>query len=453
MAEHSAKLRSLGVLGGGESGLGAAYLGYKKGLDVFLSDSASLGFTAREELKGLGISFEEGRHTLERLLACDIVVKSPGIPQEAPIVLALREQGTPIISEIEFAAYFTDAKMVCVTGSNGKTTTASLLYHMMKSAGLNVALGGNVGRSFAREVADGDYDYFVLELSSFQLEDMYDFRADIAILLNITPDHLDRYGHEMQRYVDAKMRITQNLTSDSCFIFCSDDAVTLGELKHIVLTAKELPFTQSEAIPQQGAWREADTMHFRLADHEEWCLAIEKLPLQGRHNVYNMMAVGLAGEFLNIRNEVIRRSLQSFVGIPHRLEFIREIGGVRYINDSKATNVNAAWYALESMTRPVVWIAGGTDKGNDYSFLHDLVKERVHTLICLGKENEKLKEAFGGLVTHFEETQSAKDAVELARRFARIGDAVLLSPACASFDLFKNYEDRGDQFKAAVLAL
>ncbi len=442
------------ILGGGESGAGAAVLAHKQGHSVFLSDTGRLRDKHREWLTGNGIKFEEGGpHTMDLLLMADEVVKSPGIPDNAPAVQALRERNIPIISEIEFAGRYNRAKTVCITGSNGKTTTTSLIYHMMQKAGLNVGLAGNIGDSFAYQVANCNYDYYVLELSSFQLDGIYEFKPDIAILLNITPDHLDRYDYQMQNYVNSKFRITRNLRADDCFIFCSDDEVTVAQLKQIVLRAQQLPFSQRTSEGQMG-WLAPDT-HTIVLDYMRQTLEIpvEQLSLKGKHNIYNSMAAGLAGQVLNIRKEVIREALSDFSGVEHRLEFVERINNVVYINDSKATNVNSAWYALESMNTPVVWIVGGTDKGNDYSELLELVHKKVKAIVCLGIDNSKIRAAFSPLGLPIFETQSAREAVAQSQALAAPGDTVLLSPCCASFDLFKNYEDRGRQFKTAVKEL
>lgn len=442
------------ILGGGESGAGAAVLAHKQGHSVFLSDTGRLRDKHREWLTGNGIKFEEGGpHTMDLLLMADEVVKSPGIPDNAPAVQALRERNIPIVSEIEFAGRYNRAKTVCITGSNGKTTTTSLIYHMMQKAGLNVGLAGNIGDSFAYQVANCNYDYYVLELSSFQLDGIYEFKPDIAILLNITPDHLDRYDYRMQNYVNSKFRITRNLRADDCFIFCSDDEVTVAQLKQIVLRAQQLPFSQRTSEGQMG-WLAPDT-HTIVLDYMRQTLEIpvEQLSLKGKHNIYNSMAAGLAGQVLNIRKEVIREALSDFSGVEHRLEFVERINNVVYINDSKATNVNSAWYALESMNTPVVWIVGGTDKGNDYSELLELVHKKVKAIVCLGIDNSKIRAAFSPLGLPIFETQSAREAVAQSQALAAPGDTVLLSPCCASFDLFKNYEDRGRQFKTAVKEL
>jgi UDP-N-acetylmuramoylalanine--D-glutamate ligase len=397
------------------------------------------------------VLYEEGVHTMEMILSADEIIKSPGIPDTAPVVQAVCEAQIPVISEIEFAARYTDAKKICITGSNGKTTTTSLIYYMMQQAGMNVGLAGNVGKSFALQVAEENYDYYVIELSSFQLEGMYRFKADIAILLNITPDHLDRYDYNFQKYADAKMRILQNMTKNEYFIFCSDDEITIRELENIVLAAQALPVSTDEK-QSPGAYLENDTLHIDFRN-DIFSMLVNDLSLKGRHNIYNSMAAGIAGHVLEIRKEFIRLALTTFPGVEHRLEKVLKIRDVEYINDSKATNINSAWYALESMKTPVVWIAGGTDKGNDYSQLLDLVREKVHALICLGKDNSKLVESFGSVVPQYVEAFSMADAVQAAYRLSKPGDTVLLSPACASFDLFNNYEDRGRQFKECVREL
>lgn len=439
------------VLGGGESGAGAAVLAKVQGFDIFLSDLSVIKPKYRSWLKEYAIAFEEGKHTEAEILSADEVIKSPGIPDNAEIVQKLREQGIPVISEIEFAGRFTNAYTVCITGSNGKTTTTSLIYHMLQKAGLNVGLAGNIGNSFAYQVATCRFDYYVIELSSFQLDGIVDFKPDIAILLNITPDHLDRYDYKMEHYVESKFRITRNLSDDDCFIFCSDDAVTVEQLKQIVLRAKQLPFSQ-EKKEQQTAWLENLNI---LIDYNnsDFAMSINDLSIKGKHNIYNSMAAGIAGHVLNIRKEVIRESLSSFQGVEHRLEEVLTIRGVRYINDSKATNINSTWYALESMNTPVIWIAGGIDKGNNYDELMGLVKEKVKAIICLGTDNSKLHRAFKDVVPKMVDVQSAHEAVSQAYKIAQKGDTVLLSPACASFDLFDNYEDRGNQFKEAVREL
>ena len=439
------------VLGGGESGAGSAVLAKVKGFDVFLSDSGMLKDEFKTLLQKYEIPFEEGKHTKELILNADEVIKSPGIPENAPLIVELKEKGTPIISEIEFAGRYDRAKKICITGSNGKTTTTSLIYFMLKNAGLNVGLAGNIGQSYAYQVATENYDYYVLELSSFQLDGMYDFKADIAILMNITPDHLDRYDYNMQNYINSKFRITRNMNGEDCFVFCADDPITVAELEKIVLKAQMLPFSQEKEV-EQGACVKGDTMQVSYKD-DDYVMYLRELALEGKHNLYNSMAAAIAAKAVNISNDLIRQSLMNFRGVEHRMEKILKIKDVLYINDSKATNVNSSWYALESMKTPVVWIAGGKDKGNDYEPLYEFVKEKVHTLICLGVDNKKLHECFADKVENIVDALSAKEAAELAYKFAKAGDTVLLSPACASFDLFKSYEDRGRQFKAAVREL
>ena len=394
------------------------------------------------------IPFEQGKHTEDLILNADEVIKSPGIPSTAPMVQKIVDKGIGVISEIEFAGRYDTAKKVCITGSNGKTTTTSLIYHLLKQAGMNVGLGGNIGKSYAYQVATENYDIYVLELSSFQLDNVYDFKADIAIITNITPDHLDRYGHNMENYVKAKFRITRNMSDDDCFIFCSDDDITIKHLDQIVLKAQKLPFTQKGEV-EQGAFVKEDRMIIRYKE-QECDMYLQELALGGRHNVYNSMAAAIAAKVIDIDNEAIRNGLASFQAVEHRLENVLSIKDVLYINDSKATNVDAAWYALECQKRPVVWIVGGTDKGNDYTSLLPLAKEKVKAMICMGLDNRKFHESFEGVVPEIYDVTSAQEAVNLAHEIAAPGDVVLLSPCCASFDLFKNYEDRGRQFKEAV---
>ncbi len=436
------------ILGGGESGTGSAILAKTKGFDVFLSDKGKIEQKYVDMLNEWGIPYEDGGHTESLILNADEVIKSPGIPQTAPIIRKLREQGTGIISEIEFAGRYDSAKKICITGSNGKTTTTSLIYYLLQQAGLNVGLGGNIGKSYAYQVATEHYDIYVLELSSFQLDNMYDFKADIAIITNITPDHLDRYDHKMENYVKAKFRITRNMDSNDCFIFCSDDEITINHLNQIVVKAKKLPFTQKTEV-EEGAFLKDDRMVVKYRN-EECDIFIKELALGGKHNVYNSMAAAIAGKVMDIDNDTIRQSLSTFQAVEHRLEKVLSIKDVLYINDSKATNVDAAWYALECQTRPVIWIVGGTDKGNDYSVLKDLAREKVKAIVCMGVDNRKIHEAFGDIVPVMHDAGSAKEAVGIAAGLAVAGDVVLLSPCCASFDLFKNYEDRGRQFKEAV---
>lgn len=441
------------ILGGGESGVGSAVLAKVKGYEVFLSDSGKLKPEYAETLRKWDIPFEEGGHSRELVLNADEVVKSPGIPSTAPMVEALEAQGTRIISEIEFAARYDNAKKICVTGSNGKTTTTSLIHYLLCEAGLDAGLGGNIGKSYAMQVATEKHEYYVLEISSFQLDNCYDFRPDIAVITNITPDHLDRYDHDIRKYAAAKFRLVRNLRPEDCFIFDSDDAITIENLSSIVLKARMLPFSQKTEIGQ-AAFVRGDSMVLRYED-EETEIYLQELALGGRHNLYNSMAAALAAKATGISNEVIRRSLKTFKPIEHRLEPVLSVGGVLYINDSKATNVDSAWYALECQTRPVVWIVGGTDKGNDYGVLEQLVREKVKAIVCLGVDNSKIHTAFEDIVgsSHICDCDSAEAAVNAAAGFAAKGDVVLLSPCCASFDLFSNYEDRGRQFKEAVRRL
>jgi len=441
------------VLGGGESGVGSAVLAKTKGFDVFLSDMGKIDEKYVKVLDEWKIPFEQEGHTEKDILNADEVIKSPGIPLTAPMVQKIADKGIHIISEIEFAGRYDKARKVCITGSNGKTTTTSLIYYLLQQAGLNVGLGGNIGKGYAYQVATEHFDYYVLELSSFQLDNMYDFKADIAIITNITPDHLDRYDHKMENYVKAKFRITRNMDENDCFIFCSDDEITINHLSQIVLRAQKLPFTQKEEV-KQGAFVKDDRMIVRVGDSE--CdMYLKELAVGGKHNVYNCMAAAIAGKVMDIDNETIRKSLSTFQAVEHRLEKVLSVGNVLYINDSKATNVDAAWYALECQAQPVVWIVGGKDKGNDYSVLKDLVREKVKAIVCLGIDNKKIYDSFAGIVGegNFVETRSAEDAVKAASQYAKAGDIVLLSPCCASFDLFKSYEDRGRQFKDAVRKL
>ena len=438
------------VLGGAESGVGAAVLAKVKGFDVFLSDKGKIAEHYADTLKEWGIPYEEGQHSEELILNADEVVKSPGIPTAAPMVQKLMEQGTPILSEIEFAGRYDSAKKICITGSNGKTTTTSLIYYLLQQAGLNVGLGGNIGKSYAFQVATEHYDYYVLEISSFQLDNVYDFRPDIAIITNITPDHLDRYNYNMEEYVKAKFRITRNLRPEDCFIFDSDDAITIDHLNKIIIQAKMLPFTQQGKV-EQGAYLEGEKIVVKYEESESE-IYLKELALGGKHNIYNSMAAALAAKAVDIDDDVIRGSLSTFEPIEHRLEPVLSIKDVLYINDSKATNVDSAWYALECQTKPVVWIAGGKDKGNDYSVLDELVRDKVKAIVCMGVDNAKLHAHFEGIVgaENMVDTQSAEAAVKAAAALASPGDVVLLSPCCASFDLFHSYEDRGEQFKNAV---
>ncbi len=444
--------RRLVVLGAGESGTGAAILAKDKGFDVFLSDSGHISPRYRAVLEAEGIEFEEGSHTMARILAADEVVKSPGIPVDVPVMAAVLAKHIPVISEIEFAGRYTDAKMVCITGSNGKTTTTMLIHHILIGAGIDAGLAGNVGRSLAWQVAREPHPVYVVELSSFQLDNMYDFKANIAVLLNITPDHLDRYEYCMQNYVNAKFRILQNMTPRDVFIFWKDDPVISEQLRRISTEARMLPFSE-HAEEDSAAYIDAENELIFNTPGTSMSMPRADLALSGLHNVFNSMAAGLSACVLNIRKEDIRRALEDFGGVEHRLEHVAEIGGVEWINDSKATNVNSCWYALEAMTRPTVLILGGKDKGNDYSEILPLVKNKVTAIVAMGKDNAKIMEFFSPHVARIADTHSLEEAVEACRGFAVAGDTVLLSPCCASFDLFNSYEDRGRRFKAAVNAL
>lgn len=438
------------VLGAGESGVGAAVLAAKQGFEVFVSDMSPIKPKYRDELVRRGIAFEEGRHTEELVLSATEVVKSPGIPNDAPMIVKCREKGIGIISEIEFAGRYTTSKMICITGSNGKTTTTSLIYHIFRMAGKDVGLAGNIGNSLALQVAEDPHEYYVIELSSFQLDNMYDFKADIAILMNITPDHLDRYGYDMQNYVDAKMRVVRNQTPDDAFVFWNDDPVIQRELKKYGITARLYPFAEAKAAGL-ASYVEDSKVWFNTP--VSFNMEQESLALTGKHNLYNSMAAGISAGIAGIRKETIRQALQTFKGVEHRLERVARVGGVDYINDSKATNVNSCWYALQSMPVKCVLILGGKDKGNDYNEIAGLVREKCCGLVYLGLHNEKLHGFFDSFGLPVADVQSMKDAVDAAAGMASDGQIVLLSPCCASFDLFKSYEDRGDQFKACVRAL
>lgn len=440
------------VLGGGISGYGSAILAKKEGLDVFLTDAGTISPLYRSRLEQWGVEYEEGGHTLEKILNATEVIKSPGIPDKAPIVVAIREKGIPVISEMEFThRYIGGAKTICITGSNGKTTTTSLIYKILSDAGYNVALGGNIGESFAYSVATGAYDWYVLELSSFQLDGMFKFRANIAVLMNITPDHLDRYNYCFQNYVDSKMRIVQNQKSNDCFIYSADDSTIMAELTKHPLRSRELPFMAKSGVASGAgdAFLSNDSFTARVGDVSV-DIQTEKMQIKGLHNAYDAMAAALAALAAGVAPEQVAESIYDFSPVEHRLEPVAEIDGVQYINDSKATNVDSVWYALESMTRPVVWIAGGTDKGNDYTPLLEFARTKVHTLICMGLDNTKLERDFAGVVPTIVSTDSLDSAMRAAVAAARSGDAVLLSPACASFDLFKNYCQRGELFKEWV---
>ena len=438
------------VLGAAESGVGAAVLAQKKGFDVFVTDMGLIKDHYKQMLDERNIVWEEKQHTEELILNADEVIKSPGIPEDAPMVLKIKEKNIPIISEIEFAGRYTNAKMICITGSNGKTTTTSLIYHIFKNAGYNVGLAGNIGRSLALQVAAENYDYYVIELSSFQLDNMYQFRANIAVLLNITPDHLDRYNNNMQNYVDAKMRILQNQTEEDAFVYWADDPIIQRELNKYGIKAQICPFS---IIRKEGMIGYVADGEYVINTPIAFNMEQEELSLTGKHNLYNSLAAGISAKIANVKNEVLRQSLSDFEGVEHRLEKVARVRGVEYINDSKATNVDACWYALESMTTPTILIIGGKDKGNDYTAITDLVKKKCVGLVYLGADNTKLHQFFDGFGIPTVDTHSMKDCVEACYKMAKPGDTVLLSPCCASFDLFKNMEDRGDQFKQLVRSL
>jgi UDP-N-acetylmuramoylalanine--D-glutamate ligase len=439
------------ILGAAESGVGSAILAKKLGIEVFVSDAGKIKEEYKKDLSDHGIAFEEGIHTEAKILDATEVIKSPGIPDKSPIIKSLHKKGIPVISEIEFAGRHTNAKMICITGTNGKTTTTLLTHHILQKAGLNVGLGGNVGKSFARQVAEMNHDYYVLELSSFQLDGCYSFKADVSILTNITPDHLDRYEYQLQNYIDSKFRIIQNQGPKDTFIYCADDPLTMEEIAKRELPMKCYPFSIKQK-DGMSAYVENEQL-FIQTDNQPLSMSIHELALPGKHNLNNSMAAGIAARVIEIRKEVVRESFADFENIEHRLEFVNSVHGIDFINDSKATNVNSTWYALESMENPVIWIAGGVDKGNDYSMLSELVKTRVKAIVCLGVDNQKIIDAFKDVVPVIVETKSADEAVQTAYRIGKKGDSVLLSPACASFDLFENYEDRGRKFKDAVRAL
>ncbi len=438
------------VLGGGESGVGAAYLAKKKGLEVFLSDQGEIRENYKKLLIDNQIEFEEGQHTESKILNADWIVKSPGIPKKAEIVFKVNQKGIRLSSEIEFASEYTNAKIIAITGSNGKTTTTSLVYHLLKGDGFNVGLGGNIGTSFARQVADENFEYYVLEVSSFQLDDIQNFRPYISLLLNLSKDHLDQYNYNYEEYALAKFRITENQQNDNFFIYNKDDEMSLNLLEKLSLKAKALPFSMKEVL-KEGAYAQGDTLVVKL--HDEFSMKIEELSLMGNHNVANSLAASLAGKVLNISNESIRNALMTFQAVEHRLEEVLVHDGVRYINDSKATNVNATYYALESMRNPTIWIVGGTDKGNDYEELSHLVKQKVKAIVCMGLDNQKIIDFFRDKMEFIYDTSSMKQAMDLCKALAESGDSVLLSPCCASYDLFDNYQDRGNQFKHEALKL
>ena len=444
------KNKHISILGAGESGVGAAILAKKQGWDVFVSDFGAIKQEYKEELDQHNLKWEEGQHSEAIILKSDLIIKSPGIPEKAPLIKKLKEQGIKIISEIEFAGYYSKAKTICITGSNGKTTTTMLTYHILRKAGVNVGLAGNVGQSYAKQVATQDFEWYVIELSSFQLDDMYEFKADIAMLLNITPDHLDRYNYEMQNYVDSKFRILNNLTEKEWFIFNNDDKIIQKEIEKRTIKAQLAPFSLVDEM-KQGAY--LDKEEITITINEKFKMSIHDLALKGKHNSQNSMASAVAARILDIRSVSIRESLTDFVNVEHRLEFVAKVHGIEFINDSKATNINSTWFALESMDKPTVWIVGGVDKGNDYNELMALVKDKVKAIICLGVDNHKIIEAFTGVVDTIVEAKSAMEAVAYGYRLASKDETVLLSPACASFDLFKNYEERGDMFKESVRRL
>ncbi len=438
------------ILGAGESGAGAAVLAKKEGFDVFVSDMSAIKDKYKQMLDSHGIAWEEGRHTEEKVLRADEIIKSPGIPSDAPMVLKAVERGIHIISEIEFAGRYTRSKMICITGSNGKTTTTSLIYHIFRQAGYDAGLAGNIGHSLALQVAEDPHEYYIIELSSFQLDNMYDFRANIAILLNITPDHLDRYGNCMQNYVDAKMRIIRNQTGDDAFIYWNDDPIIRRELDKYDIKAVQCPFSE---LKERGSIGYIEEGQYKIEWPTPFNMEQESLSLTGRHNIYNSLAAGIASNISGIRKDVIRKSLSDFPGVEHRLEKVATVRGVLYVNDSKATNVDACWYALESMKTKVVLILGGKDKGNDYSAIRDLVAEKCSALVYLGADNAKLHAFFDPLGLPVRDTHSMRECVDACYELAQPGETVLLSPCCASFDLFKNMEDRGEQFKDMVRKL
>lgn len=443
---------NIAVLGGGESGVGAAVLAKQKGFKVIVSDSGKIKDKYKKVLSNHEIKWEEDTHSVDLLLEVDECIKSPGIPDTAPLVVEMKSKGIAVISEIEFAGRYTQGKCVCITGSNGKTTTAMLTCDIFEKAGLDVALAGNVGKGFAMSLAESDHDFWILELSSFQLDGMFDFKADVAMLLNISPDHLDRYGGDMQRYVDSKFRITQNMSSHEHLVYWAEDPIISKELEKRQLKVTRVPVSLENKQVELGAWVHDETINIRT-NHNTLTMSIHELALQGKHNLFNSMASGVSSKLFEIRKEHVRESLTHFENIEHRLEFIAKVAGITFINDSKATNVNSTWYAMESMENPVIWVAGGVDKGNDYSDLKPLVQDKVKAIICLGVDNKKLHRAFGKIVPTIVDVSSADEAVRTAYDLGHKDDTVLLSPACASFDLFENFEDRGHQFKAAVRRL
>lgn len=445
-------MKKLVILGGGESGIGAAILGKKQGFDVFLSDKGALKKEYKKILQDKEINFEEQQHTEEIILNADWIIKSPGVPKKAPIIKKIQEKGITISSEIEFASRYTSAFLIAITGSNGKTTTTSLTYHIFKKAGYNVGLAGNIGKSFAWQVAEKNYDYYILEISSFQLDDIQTFKPHIAMVLNLSPDHLDQYEYNYQNYINSKFKITQNQDEKDYFIYNLDDVETQKWFQKNQTQAHLLPFSLKEKV-EEGAYSDQENIYIKIDTENTLKMKIEDLALVGRHNVANSMAAAIAGKRSKIKNEFIKQSLADFEAVEHRLEFVLKINGINFINDSKATNVNSVYYALESMKTPVIWIVGGTDKGNDYTELIPFVKQKVKAIVCLGLDNEKIINTFKDIIPNITETRSMKDAVNASYLYGKKGDSVLLSPACASFDLFKNYEDRGNQFKEEVRKL
>jgi UDP-N-acetylmuramoylalanine--D-glutamate ligase len=439
------------ILGAGESGVGTAVLGIKQGYDVFVSDKGKIPAKYSKVLDEYKIEYESGCHTEEKILNADLVMKSPGIPDKAEMVKKLRSQGTRIVSEMEFASWFTDAQIIGITGANGKTTTTALTYHLLKNGGMNVGLGGNIGKSFAWQVATENFEYYVLEISSFQLDDIQTFRPHISVLTNITPDHLDRYNYELQNYVASKFSIAKYQNESDYFIYCADDEITMANIERYPTKAHKIPFSYDKEMAE-GGFVKNENLIINI-NQNQFTMSIQELGLKGRHNVYNSLAAGIVANIYGLRKDIIKESLADFKSLEHRLETVAKVRGMEFINDSKATNVNSTWYALESMTKPVIWIAGGIDKGNDYSVLQPLVKSKVRAMICLGLDNTKLHSAFGKCVDIMVNVTNMNDAVRMAYNLGNSGDVILLSPACASFDLFENYEDRGKKFKEAVIQL
>lgn len=443
--------KKLVILGGGESGVGTAILGAKQGFDVFLSDAGILKPKYVKVLEEYGIAYETKGHTAHKILDADVVMKSPGIPHQSAIVKEIKGRSIKIVSEMEFAAPYTNAEIIGITGSNGKTTTTALTYHIFRNAGMNVGLGGNIGKSFAWQVATENFDYYILEISSFQLDDIETFKPDVAVLTNITPDHLDRYNHELQNYVEAKFNIAKYQNEHDYFIYCADDEITMQNMERYPTKARKIPFSLNKKFAQ-GGYIENETLFINI-NQTQFTMSTSELGLKGSHNSYNSLAAGIVANTYGLRKQSIRESLSDFKSLEHRLESVTKVRGIEFINDSKATNVNSTWYALETMSKPVIWIAGGIDKGNDYSTLQTLVQNKVKALVCLGEDNTKLHSAFGKMVDIIINTNNMHDAVKMAYRLGNPGDVVLLSPACASFDLFQNFEDRGRKFKDEIIKL